>query len=140
MEMVMVVGKATGNRAQAQEGFREGTRAVVREEGRLLHKAALLFRAFTNISPTMPIQVAKTFLIVAMNEGASLVEIQRLTGFRQSTISRHLMDLGSRNRKREPGFGLLEIKTDEMDLRKNEYWLTAKGRELVGQVIDVLKV
>lgn len=116
----------------------EPSRAV-REEGKILHKASLILRAFSNVSPTMPIQVAKTFIAVAMNEGASVVEIQKASGFRQSTISRHLMDLGKRNRKREEGFGLIESRTNDMDLRRNEYYLTNKGRELVGTLIDTLK-
>jgi DNA-binding MarR family transcriptional regulator len=115
-------------------------RQVVTEEGRLLHKAKLMLAAFSNVNPTMPIQVATTFLIVAMNEGSSLVDIQKYSGFRQSTISRHLMDLGARNRKREPGFGLIEVRPDSVDLRRNEYYLTPKGKSLINQLVDILRV
>jgi DNA-binding MarR family transcriptional regulator len=50
------------------------------------------------------------------------------------------MDLGARNRKREPGFGLIEVRPDSVDLRRNEYYLTPKGKSLINQLVDILRV
>lgn len=115
-------------------------RRVASDEGRLLHKVSLVLSAFRSVAPTMPIQLAHTFVLVAMNEGASVVEIQRMTGFKYSTISRHLLDLGARNRKREPGYNLVQYVADPMELRKHQYTLTDKGRELMRLLMDTMKV
>ena len=71
-----------------------------------MHKTALLMTAFRSLNPTMSIQVAHTFILVAMHEGKSITEIATLAGFRFPTVSRNILDLGVRNRKREPGLGL----------------------------------
>ena len=41
---------------------------------------------------------------------------------------------------RQPGLGLVEGRTDPMELRKEQYRLTKKGRELLGRVLAGLKV
>lgn len=96
--------------------------------------------AFRAVNPTMSIQVVHTLVLVALHEGSSLVEIGRISGFKMATISRNLLDLGTRNRNREPGFGLVETQTDPMELRKKKVTLTPKGRELLRQVLDIMKV
>jgi hypothetical protein len=47
-----------------------------------------------------------------------------------SVMSRHLLDLGDRNRKKEPGFGLVMGRPNLMELRKHEHVLTPKGKAL----------
>jgi DNA-binding MarR family transcriptional regulator len=58
-----------------------------------------IISAFQAYNPTMPIQMAASFLLVAKNEGKSLRELCDLSGVAQSTMSRHLLDLGERNRR-----------------------------------------
>lgn len=110
------------------------------DDARLLHKISLVMSTFRGVNPTMSIQVAHTLTLVALHEGASLTEIANLSGFKMSTISRNLLDLGSRNRKREAGFGLVETNVDPMELRKKIVTLTPKGRGIVHQLLDVMKV
>lgn len=110
------------------------------EDAKLLHKVSLLMTAFRNVNPTMSIQVCHTLALIAIHEGVSLVELGRISGFKMSTISRNILDLGTRNRKREPGYGLVETVTDPMELRKKKILLTSKGRELIRQVLDIMKV
>jgi DNA-binding MarR family transcriptional regulator len=110
------------------------------EDAKLLHKISLLMTAFRNVNPTMSIQVVHTLTLVALHEGLSLVELGRISGFKMATISRNILDLGLRNRKREPGYGLVESVVDPMELRKKQITLTPKGRELVRHILDIMKV
>src|SRR3546814_10232505 len=82
------------------------------------------------IGPTIPTQLVQTFVDVALNEGKSLGELAELVGSNASTVSRHLLDLGERNRRMEPGYGLVDRRVDPMELRKNSYFLTPKGKAL----------
>ena len=97
-----------------------------------------LLAAFTQVYPSMPIQIAQTFLLVAIHEGCSLTDLMKRSGWVQSTLSRHLLDLGERNRFKEPGLGLVISRKDPMNLRKNIYTLTPKGRMLVNTLLNNL--
>lgn len=104
-----------------------------------LTKIRGIFSAFQAIHDTMPIQIASTFLTVAQYEGRSLKEYCDLAGVAQSTMSRHLLDLGERNRQKQPGFMLVEQKPDPQDLRRNVYRLTPRGRKLVDTIAAVME-
>jgi DNA-binding MarR family transcriptional regulator len=80
--------------------------------------------------PTIPLALVEAFLLVALYEGASLKDLCRLSGQAQSTLSRHLLDLGNRNRKGGPGLKLVAWRHPPEELRRKEYLLTAKGRAL----------
>ena len=95
--------------------------------------------AFRAIGPTMQTQLVYTFLLVATHEGISASEITERSGFRQSTTSRHLRDLGRRNRIKQPGYDLVEPHIDENDSRRRFYTLTPKGRELFGQIAKIME-
>jgi DNA-binding MarR family transcriptional regulator len=84
------------------------------------------------------ISAVRSFLTVAMFEGRSLREYMDLTDLPQSTMSRHLLDLGPMNRKREPGLMLISQRQDPADLRKNVYLLTPKGHSLVAEITQAL--
>lgn len=102
-------------------------------------RARSVLGAFLSVSDTVPIQIVVSFLTVALFEGRSLREYAEMTNSPQSTMSRHLLDLGARNRKKEPGYGLIEQTTDVDDLRKNVYRLTPKGRALVQTVSELME-
>ena len=103
-------------------------------------KVDLLLRQFrTSIDPNIPAQMLQTFMTVAMNEGKSLTEIAALCSSNISTASRHLLELGARNRRMEPGYGLVDRTTEPMNLRQNAYTLTAKGRLLLDAIIKIME-
>ena len=83
----------------------------------------------------MPVGMAQTFILVALNEGLSMREYRDMAGVPQSTMSRQLLDLGERNRQMGPGLGLIERRQVPTNLRANEYMLTPKGRTLIGQLL-----
>ena len=101
---------------------------------RRLKTLNLLLQEFVEIKPSANVAQVQTFLIVAIHEGCSLTDIVKTTGWSQSTISRHLLDLGPFLRDKSPGFGLISNERDPMELRKNIYMLTDRGRALVRKV------
>lgn len=107
--------------------------AAARKADRLLNQ----FRS--SIDPNIPAQMLQTFMAVAMNEGKSLTEIADLVSANMSTASRHLLELGERNRRLEAGYGLVTRTPDPMNLRQNSYTLTAKGRLLLANVIKIME-
>jgi DNA-binding transcriptional ArsR family regulator len=70
------------------------------------------------------------FLEVCMEEGLSVEEYAKRTELPQTTMSRHLLDIGDRNGKMEPGLGLITSRFNRLDHRKRDYILTERGREL----------
>jgi DNA-binding MarR family transcriptional regulator len=80
--------------------------------------------------PTVPLAVVEAFLLVCLYEGSSLKDLCQLSGQAQSTLSRHLLDLGDRNRRGEPGLKLVGWRHPPENLRLKEYFLTGKGRAL----------
>jgi DNA-binding MarR family transcriptional regulator len=91
--------------------------------------------SFTRLRSTMPLQYVMTFLLVAQEEGLSVVEYAERSGVSTSVMSRHLLDIGDRNRHMADGFGLVTYRANPMELRKHEYFLTSKGRALVHEII-----
>jgi DNA-binding MarR family transcriptional regulator len=111
---------------------------IVTEDQRVLDRVGVILSAFSEVDAAMPIQVAQTFLMVVNNEGCSLTDIYKQTGWSLSTISRHLLDLGERDRYKNPGHNLIESRRDPMELRKNVYTLTPKGKKLAQKLLHLM--
>jgi DNA-binding MarR family transcriptional regulator len=86
----------------------------------------------------LPVGMLTAFLRVAMNEGTSLRDVVEASGKPQSTVSRHLLDLGERNRQGGPGLGLVQWRIAREELRRKEFTLTAKGRALLANILSAL--
>ena len=93
---------------------------------------------FRSSRETMPVQLAQSLLLVALNEGASLRDLQAKTQWSMSTMSRHLLDLGVRDRRMEPGLDLITMRQNPDQLRTNEYRLSKKGRELLARIVKTM--
>jgi DNA-binding MarR family transcriptional regulator len=89
---------------------------------------------------TMPLQYFTTFLLVALNEGLSVKEYAELAQVSTSVMSRHLLDIGDRNRHMTEGFGLVTSRPHPMELRKHEVFLTPKGRALLHNMIRIQRL
>lgn len=107
-----------------------------RREVLCMMKALGLFQQYRR---DMPLQYVVTLLAVALNEGQTVMEYARTQGISPSVMSRHLLDIGERNRHMEEGFGLVTWKPNPMNLREHLYELTPKGRVLVHQVIRAIR-
>ena len=86
------------------------------------------------VDDQMTLGIAISFLTVAMFEGRSLREYSEMLNLAQSTMSRHLLDLGLMYRDRSPGLGLINQEQDKDDMRKNVYCLSPKGKALIEEV------
>lgn len=86
---------------------------------------------FRSLRATMPLQYVIAFLLVAEEEGLGVGEYAQRAGVANSVMSRHLLDIGDRNRHMEEGFGLVTYRANPQNLRQHEYMLTDKGRALL---------
>lgn len=98
-----------------------------------------LLEVIRSIQPAMTVQLAQTLLLVAIRVQASTSEIHHGTQWRISTVSRHLLDLGPRDRHGMEGLGLVEQMPHPTDPRRGFYRLTPKGRELVNRIITTYR-
>lgn len=110
------------------------------DDRRHLDKVSGLFQAFRQLDPTMPLQIAYTFILCAIYEGESIGDIARRAGFATSTTSRHILDLGEYDRVKRPGYQLVETVIDPMELRRKTVRLTPKGRNLLNQIISTMRL
>lgn len=106
---------------------------LARQSIQALYRALLQMR---DLSATMPVAELQMFLLVAVNEGASLTELCEIAGMRKSTASRYLLDLSDKTRTGAAGYGLVTREPDPADFRRNMYALTPKGRNLIKAMID----
>jgi DNA-binding MarR family transcriptional regulator len=93
---------------------------------------------FKEIRSTMPLQYVTAFLQVAGEEGLGVTEYAKRAGVSVTVMSRHLLDIGDRNRNMERGFGLVEYRANPLELRKHEYKLSDKGRLLLRKIVSSL--
>jgi DNA-binding MarR family transcriptional regulator len=95
--------------------------------------ASVWLDAIRRLKPTASTGLAQTFILVALHEGASVKDICKLSGQTQSTASRNLMDLGEVDSKLQPGLGLVYSRPNPTNRRLNQYFLTEKGKALLGE-------
>jgi hypothetical protein len=100
-------------------------------------KAAM--RPWQHIRSTMPLQYVVSFLWVASYPGRSVQEYADLAGVGQTTMSRHLLDLGPRNRHMDDGFNLLKIALDPRDMRRHIVTLTPVGEKLARELSEIME-
>jgi DNA-binding MarR family transcriptional regulator len=105
------------------------------EEKRSVKSLIMAIEAFRDMRHDMPLQYVHTFLLVAEEEGLGVTEYAERAGVSQSVMSRHLLDIGDRDRYREPGFGLVHKRQDPMELRKQRVFLTDKGRAIARRIL-----
>lgn len=117
---------------------------ILNEDHKALKKFERLLSAVrAATSPTIPIQLAHTFVICAANDvpGAELTvtDLAELASTTKGTMSRHLLDMSDNLRSGKEGYGLLKRRVAGSDLRNIAYALTPKGNLLKKQLIDILE-
>jgi DNA-binding MarR family transcriptional regulator len=83
----------------------------------------------------MPLTHITAFLFVAIDEGKGVGEYARMAGVHRAAMSRTLRDIGARNRRDEPGHGLVQVQPHPTINRKTQVVLTEKGRAIVDQIV-----
>ena len=95
-------------------------------------------RPFPNHKPYDEPAGRTNLLLVAANPGASVSELAEAADCKLPQMSRSLSDMGSHNRKGEPGLGLVETIVDEQEHRRKHALLTAQGQEVVKRLVGLL--
>jgi hypothetical protein len=124
-----------GNSMMNSANFRQSLSEEEKARMAALMGALEPFRA---IRGTMPMQYIVAFLLVAMEEGHGTSEYARRAGVSQSVMSRHLLDIGDRNRHMQEGFGLVTQRQDPLNLSRHQNMLTPKGRAIAHQIVRAL--
>lgn len=87
-------------------------------------------------APLNALQI-RLLLTVAQQPGASLREITKAVGEKETTVSRALGDL-SRHKRTLHGPELVAVDVDAQDRRVHRFSLTLKGREVVQELLHPL--
>ena len=103
---------------------------------RALDRALRFARA--RLSPDITAQRLLILIAVYFNQGLSQRELlQHLDSTSITALSRNLADLSALTTKKLPGPGLLELRTDPLNLRIKRVFLTRKGKSFVRQWLAV---
>ena len=84
--------------------------------------------ALLSIHPTMTLQLAVTYLHVALYEGLTVSALAARCGVSNTVMCRHLRDLGNQNRHKKTGLELVAV-TQRVygDRRERRVILTQRG-------------
>jgi DNA-binding MarR family transcriptional regulator len=119
----------------------QGFKSTLNENERDAARAALLMlKPFRDLSPTMPLSYAVAFLAVAAEEGQGVAEYAGQLEISPAVMTRNLLDIGDRNRNKEPGLGLITQERDFEDLRRHNARVTPAGRSLIHTIMTTLKI
>jgi DNA-binding MarR family transcriptional regulator len=113
--------------------------ATPNDEQAALHKCLLFMEAFRAVSPSMPMQYAYTFLLVASDEGCGVQEYAERAGIPQPVMARILFALGSRHRRPELRYGLVQQSIAPEDWRSVRTFLTAEGTALKQKIVRLIQ-
>lgn len=113
--------------------------SVTTDDRDYLRSLLTALEPFRAANPTATLQQLVTFLLVATDEGKSVMHYARAAGAAQGVMTRHLLDLGDFNRRREPGLELIVQKPDVNDRRSHLSHLSHKGRAMVGVMCRALR-
>lgn len=103
---------------------------------RALDRALRFARA--RLSPDITAQRLLILIAVYFNEGLSQRELlTHLESTSITALSRNLADLSALTTKKVPGPGLLELRTDPLNLRVKRVFLTRKGRNFMTHWLKV---
>lgn len=98
-----------------------------------------MLEPFRDRHPTMTLQMVISFLLVCLDEGTQGVrDYAQQANVSQTVMTRNLLDLGARARSGEPGLGLVQQRSDPLDLRRTQTFLTDTGTALAHKVIRAL--
>jgi DNA-binding MarR family transcriptional regulator len=112
-----------------------GYKSLLSDETRQAAKALrLALEPFVALNPTMPASYIISFLSVAEKEGRPVSEYANEVGLFKAVMTRHLLDLGERDRRGEEGMNIIEQRRDKKDLRINRSLISEKGASLLSKV------
>jgi hypothetical protein len=128
-----IAGRDTRATAFRNDELQAEDRAKLRG---LLRATAL----FAELDKNMPLQMLRTFLLVATEEGPGTVEYSKKVDVANKVMARHLSELGefSRFMEYDMGHELVHQKADPADRRNRKAYLTSKGHEFGHRLLGAL--
>lgn len=119
---------------------RNGAPAGPATDGASATRLDLALRAARRrLGPDVTVQRLLILLAVHRHEGLSQRELLTLLESTSVTaLSRNLADLSMRTSRKTAGPGLLELRTDPMNLRRKAVHLTDAGRAVVREILDAM--
>jgi len=109
--------------------------SIDRTDKQSMFSAFQLIEIFRELHPEMPMQMASTFLIIAMRPGISQRDLMKFSTLSQQSISRNVAALSAINRHGEPGLDLVIQRRDPRDARITVLHVTALGKRLIERVL-----
>jgi DNA-binding MarR family transcriptional regulator len=125
------LGANTMNAANTPVGYKSLLSDEQRQAARALR---LAIEPFVELNPTIPASYIISFLAVAEKEGRPVSEYANEVGMFKAVMTRHLLDLGERDRHGGEGMNVIEQKRDRVDLRINRTFINEKGAALLSKV------
>jgi DNA-binding MarR family transcriptional regulator len=96
-----------------------------------------LFEALRELHPDMPLQMASIFMLIAMKPGINQQSLLGLLDISQSSMSRNVVGLTARNRRGGPGLNLIVQRTDPLDARSTNLYLTVTGEQFIERLLTI---
>jgi hypothetical protein len=94
----------------------------------------LALEPFVELNPTVPASYLITLLAVAEKEGKPVNEYARDVGLIKAVCTRHLLDLGNRDRRGNPGMELIDQHRDWKDRRIQRSYISVRGAAILGKM------
>jgi len=118
-----------------------GYKSLLSDDTRQAAKALrLALEPFVALNPTIPASYIISFLTVAEKEGRPVGEYANEVCIYKAVMTRHLLDLGERDRDGGEGMNIIEQRRDKQDLRVNRTFINEKGAALLSTVRRVWEV
>jgi hypothetical protein len=105
--------------------------SITRPDKRIIQSLLLALEPLSNLrgpSQVLPLRLVTAFLAVASNEGEGVCEYARCLGIHRATMSRFIHELADRSRGGGPGLDLIRIDEGSGRPKKQEIFLTKRGR------------
>jgi DNA-binding MarR family transcriptional regulator len=112
-----------------------GYKSLISDDVRQAARAMrLALEPFIALNPTIPASYIISLLAVTEKEGLPVSEYAKEVGMLRPVMTRHLLDLGERDRHGGEGMNVIEQKQDRKDLRVKRSFINEKGAALLSKV------
>lgn len=109
-------------------------------EAQALVKCRRIVEAFRKVDHKMPASYIAAFLAVALEPSKGPTHYAKSLGTIQPIASRLLLEIGPKARHKDEPLGLVDKDVSAHSLRDHEYFLTHKGKQLMGELTAIMGV
>ena len=114
--------------------------ATAPSDKRVVQTLLWALKPLRNLSRSIPLTYAITFLTVALEEGKPVGTYAREMDVNRWVMTRIMQTIGDKARNGTPGLGLVTIKRTKGYPTRTEVFLTEKGRAIAAQVFQGLRL